>query len=75
MATVEEPDPRTLPAVYGQFGQALAFAERTLTAILREHLAERDTTPEVWYAPADRDARTAVSQNGAERDPRRLTEP
>jgi hypothetical protein len=50
MATVEEPDPRTLPAVYGQFGQALAFAERTLTAILRDHLAKRDATPEVWYA-------------------------
>jgi hypothetical protein len=38
------------PAVYGQFGQALAFAERTLTTILREHLAERDTQPETWYA-------------------------
>ena len=40
----------TAPAVYGQFGQALAFAERTLTAILREHLAKRDTQPETWYA-------------------------
>ena len=38
------------PAVYGQFGQALAFAERTLTTILREHLAQRDTEPETWYA-------------------------
>jgi len=38
------------PAVYGQFGQALAFAERTLTATLREHLARRDTEPETWYA-------------------------
>ena len=38
------------PAVYGQFGQTLAFAERTLTTILREHLAERDTQPETWYA-------------------------
>jgi len=38
------------PAVYGQFGQALAFAERTLSATLREHLARRDTEPETWYA-------------------------
>jgi hypothetical protein len=38
------------PAVFGQFGQALAFAERTLSATLREHLAERDTQPETWYA-------------------------
>ena len=40
----------TPPAVYGQFGQSLAFAERTLTAMLREHLAQRDTKPETWYA-------------------------
>jgi Mn-dependent DtxR family transcriptional regulator len=40
----------TPPAVYGQFGQALGFAERTLTAMLRNHLAERDTEPETWYA-------------------------
>jgi len=40
----------TPPAVYGQFGQALAFAERTLTAMLREHLAQRDVQPETWYA-------------------------
>jgi hypothetical protein len=40
----------TPPAVYGQFGQTLAFAERTLTATLREHLAQRDTRPETWYA-------------------------
>jgi hypothetical protein len=40
----------TPPPVYGQFGQALAFAERTLTATLREHLAQRDTKPETWYA-------------------------
>jgi hypothetical protein len=37
-------------AVYGQFGQALGFAEGTLTAMLRDHLAERDTEPETWYA-------------------------
>ena len=40
----------TTPTVYGQFGQALAFAERTLTATLREHLARRGTEPETWYA-------------------------
>jgi len=40
----------TTPAVFGQFGQALAFAERTLTAMLREHLAQRATKPETWYA-------------------------
>jgi hypothetical protein len=40
----------TPPAIYGQFGQALGFAERTLTATLRDHLAERDTEPETWYA-------------------------
>lgn len=39
----------TPPAVFAQFGQTLAFAERALTAVLREHLAERDTTPETWY--------------------------
>jgi hypothetical protein len=38
------------PAVYGQFGQALGLAERTLSAILREHLAQRNTVPEAWYA-------------------------
>jgi DNA-binding MarR family transcriptional regulator len=32
------------------FGQTLAFAEHTLTAVLRQHLAERHTTPETWYA-------------------------
>jgi DNA-binding MarR family transcriptional regulator len=40
----------TPPAVFGQFGQALAFAERTMTAVLREHLAQRGTKPETWYA-------------------------
>jgi DNA-binding MarR family transcriptional regulator len=45
-----EPGMTTPPTVFGQFGQALAFAERTLTAILREHLAQRDTKPETWYA-------------------------
>jgi hypothetical protein len=32
------------------FGQTLAFAERTLTATLRQHLAERQVAPETWYA-------------------------
>jgi DNA-binding MarR family transcriptional regulator len=40
----------TPPAAFSQLGQALAFAERTLTAALRLHLAERGTTPEAWYA-------------------------
>jgi DNA-binding MarR family transcriptional regulator len=40
----------TPPAAFGQLGRALAFAERTLTAALRRHLAERGTTPETWYA-------------------------
>jgi hypothetical protein len=40
----------TPPAVYGQFGQALAFCERTLTTILHEHLAQRGVEPGVWYA-------------------------
>jgi DNA-binding MarR family transcriptional regulator len=38
----------TTPTV--SFGQTLAFAERTLTEVLRRHLAERDTKPETWYA-------------------------
>jgi DNA-binding MarR family transcriptional regulator len=33
-----------------QFGYALALAERTLTRVLRDHLAERGTEPETWYA-------------------------
>ena len=40
----------TAPDSFGQFGQTLAFAERALTAVLRRHLAERQTTPETWYA-------------------------
>ena len=40
----------TPPVLFGQFGQTLAFAERALTAVLRRHLAERQTTPETWYA-------------------------
>jgi hypothetical protein len=40
----------TTPVSFGQFGQTLAFAERALTAVLRQHLGERQTTPETWYA-------------------------
>jgi DNA-binding MarR family transcriptional regulator len=40
----------TVPAAYAQFGYTLAFAERTLSAVLTEHLAERGTEPETWYA-------------------------
>jgi hypothetical protein len=40
----------TPPLSFGQFGQTLGFAERTLTATLRQHLAERETKPETWYA-------------------------
>jgi hypothetical protein len=40
----------TPPAVFGQFGQALGLAERTLTKRLRERLAQRDTPPQTWYA-------------------------
>jgi hypothetical protein len=40
----------TPPVLFGQFGQTLAFAERSLTATLRRHLAERGTSPETWYA-------------------------
>jgi hypothetical protein len=40
----------TPPDSFGQFGQTLAFAERALTAVLRQHLAQRQTTPETWYA-------------------------
>jgi DNA-binding MarR family transcriptional regulator len=36
--------------LFGQFGTTLAFAERTLTAGLREHLAKRGIAPETWYA-------------------------
>jgi hypothetical protein len=40
----------TPPALYGQFGKTVPFAERTLTATPCRHLAERDTTPETGYA-------------------------
>jgi hypothetical protein len=40
----------TAPSPSNVFGRTLAFAEHTLTAVLRQHLAERGTTPETWYA-------------------------
>jgi DNA-binding MarR family transcriptional regulator len=40
----------TVPPAYAQFGYTLAFAERTLSAVLTHHLAERGTDPETWYA-------------------------
>jgi DNA-binding MarR family transcriptional regulator len=40
----------TTPDSFGQFGQTLAFAERTMTQVLRKHLAEREINPETWYA-------------------------
>jgi hypothetical protein len=45
-----EPVVTTPTLIFGQFGQTLAFAERALTATLRQHLAERGTEPETWYA-------------------------
>ena len=39
-----------ITASQAQFGQVLAFAERTLSEVLRQHLAQRRTTPETWYA-------------------------
>jgi DNA-binding MarR family transcriptional regulator len=40
----------SVPAVYAEFGQTLAFTERTMSAVLRDHLAQRDVAPETWYA-------------------------
>jgi len=39
-----------VPAAYAEFGQTLAFTERTMTAVLRNRLAQRDVQPETWYA-------------------------
>ena len=39
-----------IPESYSQFGQTLAFCERTMTKVLRRHLAQRQVTPETWYA-------------------------
>jgi hypothetical protein len=40
----------TVPAAFARFGYALGLTERTLTAVLHQHLAERGTDPETWYA-------------------------
>jgi DNA-binding MarR family transcriptional regulator len=40
----------TAPASFAQFGYTLALTERTLTAVLTKHLAERGVEPETWYA-------------------------
>ena len=40
----------TPPTTYTQFGYTLALAERTLTVVLQDHLAERGVRPETWYA-------------------------
>jgi DNA-binding MarR family transcriptional regulator len=39
-----------IPDAYADFGQTLAFTERTMTEVLRDHLAERGVQPETWYA-------------------------
>jgi DNA-binding MarR family transcriptional regulator len=39
-----------VPAAFAEFGQTLAFTERTLSAVLHRHLAERNVAPETWYA-------------------------
>jgi hypothetical protein len=39
-----------VPAAYAAFGRTLAVAEQTMTAVLRDHLAQRDVKPETWYA-------------------------
>src|SRR5215813_6776988 len=45
-----EPAMATTPAAFSRFGYTLAFAERTLSAVLHDHLAERGTDPGTWYA-------------------------
>ena len=39
-----------IPTAYAEFGQTLAFTERTLSTVLRTHLAQRGVEPETWYA-------------------------
>jgi hypothetical protein len=39
-----------IPTAYLEFGQTLAFTDRTLTAVLRDHLAQQGVGPETWYA-------------------------
>ena len=40
----------TRPAAFAQFGQSLAFAEQTLSAVLAKHLAVRGVETGTWYA-------------------------
>jgi len=40
----------TIPPAFADFGQTLAFTERTMTHVLREHLASQGVEPETWYA-------------------------
>ena len=40
-----------MPAAYAEFGQTLAFTERTTDQpCCADHLAQRDVEPETWYA-------------------------
>jgi hypothetical protein len=39
-----------VPAAYVEFGRTLAVTEQTMTAVLRDHLAQRDVEPATWYA-------------------------
>src|SRR5262245_5180045 len=50
VVTRKEPPMTKPPAVYGQFGMTLAFAELALTDMLHAHLAQRDIEPDTWYA-------------------------
>jgi DNA-binding MarR family transcriptional regulator len=58
----------TAPAVYGQFGQTLAFTERTMTAILHEHLAQRGVEPGTWYVLKLVATRPGLSRQDLRRD-------
>jgi len=40
----------TTSAAFSRFGYTLAFADRTLSAVLHDHLAQRGTDPGTWYA-------------------------
>jgi DNA-binding MarR family transcriptional regulator len=51
-----------VPTAYVEFGQTLAFTERTLTAVLRRHLAQRGVEPETWFALK------LIAQGGPEAD-------
>ncbi len=59
--------PIPTPESYSQFGQTLAFCERTMTKVLRRHLAQRQIEPETWYALK------LVATRGPDLDRRALT--